>query len=186
MLLPHQDRDVRIRGDLVVGRSVLLSDHRQRDVLDAGLLGQLLESFVRLVAVFGHDDDEALETSIFANLLIDLLDQTGQGLGGLAGENADHRSSAISSAVAESRALVRAGDILDVERGDGFTGLQARLDGISREAGPHDDDGDHHGRDALSRIVIALASPLDGPERTTERRRTCRDPCGTSSGLTPT
>src|SRR5207253_709935 len=85
-----------------------------------------------------------------ADLLIDLLDQTGQGLGGLAGEDADHRSVAVPSPVTEGLTLVRAGDIVHIERADKVAGLQARLDSISREAGPHRDDGDHHRGEAQS------------------------------------
>ena len=43
------------------------------------------------------------------------------------------------------------GDVVDIERVDGFADLQAGLDGISREAGPHHDDGDHHGGDARAK-----------------------------------
>ena len=124
-----------------------------------------LRVFGGLSPFVGHDHDEALQLSVFADLRIDLLDQTGQGLGGLAGEDADHRSGTVPSAITEGRALVRAGDVVYVEWVDRFTGLQAGLDGISREAGPHNDDGDHHGGDAHVRTGIASASPWDGPDR---------------------
>ena len=45
-----------------------------------------------LLAFLGRQDDEALELAVLADLLVNLLDQTGQGLGGLAGEDADHRA----------------------------------------------------------------------------------------------
>ena len=149
MPVPHQDRDVRVLGDLVVGGPVGALADGQRDVLDAGRRRQLLQVVGGVLALLGHDDDEALELAVLADLLVNLLDQTGQGLGGLAGEDADHRSGTVPSAIAEGLALVRAGDVVDIERVDGFAGLQAGLDGISREAGPHHDDGDHHGGDAL-------------------------------------
>ena len=49
VVIPHQDRDVRIPGQLVVGRSAGFSEHRQRNVLDAIVLRQLAEFLARLV-----------------------------------------------------------------------------------------------------------------------------------------
>jgi len=124
-LVPHQDGNVGAGRDLVVGWSILLSGHREWNLLDLGVLGEFLESLFGAVAVLGNHHDEALETSILGNLLVDLLDQTGQGLRCLAGKHADHRSRTVVSPIAERLALVRARDILDVERIHGLTGFQA-------------------------------------------------------------
>src|SRR5262249_7313636 len=124
---PHQDRDVRIPRQLVVGRAAGFSEHRQRDVLDAILVRQLADVLAGPVRLTAEYDDEALELGVLVDLLVDLLDQTGQGLGGLAREHADHRARSVPSAIAESLALVGAGDVVHVERVDETTGLQARF-----------------------------------------------------------
>ena len=74
----------------------------------------------------GKDDNERLQLAllVLTNCCIDLLDQTGQVVRDRACENADRRTVAIASAIAEFFALERASDVLDVERRDTLSGTQ--------------------------------------------------------------
>src|SRR5262249_50622296 len=143
----------------------------ERDVLDPGLVGELLQVLGGPVTLVRQDDHEALEPAVLADLLVDLLDQTGQGLGGLAGEDADHRSGTVPSAITERCALVRAGNVVHLEGVDALAHLQAGLDRVSREAGPHHDDGNHHGgetrREAESHELLLLMDPTGPPPYST-------------------
>jgi hypothetical protein len=49
---------------------------------------------------------------MIGNNFVNLLDQTGQVVGDLAGKNIDHRTGTVASAIAERFALLRAGAIL--------------------------------------------------------------------------
>src|ERR1700733_680335 len=99
-------------------------------MFNAGVFRQLFEVIRGLVALFGHDDHETLEGAVLAYLLINLLDQTGQGFGGLAGEYADHRACSVTSSITKRRSFVRAGDIVHLKWVDRFTDFQTRLHGV--------------------------------------------------------
>ena len=75
--VPHQDRDVRVLGDLVVGGPGGVLVDGQRDVLDAGVLGQLLQVFRgRLVALSVRTTTKLLSLSfspIFSSICLTKL-----------------------------------------------------------------------------------------------------------------
>ena len=77
---PHVDRDVRVFGDLVVPRTGDTVKDGQRCMLDTMLLFESNQFGFRRVGIIRQENHESghVLVFVFCDLLVNLLDQTGQ------------------------------------------------------------------------------------------------------------
>ena len=118
-------------------------------MLDLFLFGQGFEPGLCGIGIVRQQDDEPghFLIAVGADLLINLLDQTGQVFGDLACEDVDHRAAAVASSIAQSFAGIWSGDVPDVKGGGPLADLQPRLDFLRSDGHPGGGHQQNCGRD---------------------------------------